>query len=58
MGLFFFNIETIDSGTLVFYLVSFAMGGIVIGSMYFLKMKGITSGGAFYIERITYLQVF
>ncbi|NLP30691.1 MAG: sigma-E processing peptidase SpoIIGA [Clostridiales bacterium] len=54
----FSTLKRLIQGTLVFYLVSFAMGGIVIGSMYFLKMKGITSRGAFYIERITYLQVF
>lgn len=45
-------------GILVFYLVSFAMGGIAIGTMYFLNMTGVSSSGAFYIGRITYPKVF
>ncbi len=43
---------------LIFYLVSFAMGGIVIGSLYFFNSAGITARGAFYIGQITYIKVF
>lgn len=43
---------------LVFYLVSFAMGGIVIASLYFFNSTGITARGAFYIGQITYIRVF
>jgi stage II sporulation protein GA (sporulation sigma-E factor processing peptidase) len=45
-------------GVLVFYLISFAMGGIVIGSLYFFKTAGVAAGGAFYIGQITYIRVF
>ncbi len=43
---------------LVFYLVSFAMGGIVVGSMYFFGSAGVAAGGAFYTGQITYIKVF
>lgn len=44
-------------GVLIFYMVSFAMGGIAIGTMYFMNIKGVTAGGAFYIGDITYPKV-
>lgn len=47
-----------SKGVLVFYLVSFAMGGITIGAMYFFGLMGVTAGGVFYIGQINYLNVF
>ncbi len=52
-----FNLKKAVKALLVFYLVSFAMGGTVIGSMYFFNGAGITSGGAFYIVHISYIKV-
>lgn len=43
---------------LVFYMISFAAGGIVIASLYFFNSAGITSGGVFYVGHITYIRVF
>ncbi len=43
---------------LVFYLISFAMGGIVVGSLYFFNGAGAAGAGAFYIGDITYIRVF
>jgi stage II sporulation protein GA (sporulation sigma-E factor processing peptidase) len=41
--------------TLVFYLVSFAMGGITIGLMYFLGIAGVTQNSAVYLGAMGYL---
>ena len=49
--------KSIARAVLVFYLISFALGGIVIGSLYFFKAAGVTAGGAFYIGQITYIKV-
>ncbi|HWQ77494.1 MAG TPA: sigma-E processing peptidase SpoIIGA [Anaerovoracaceae bacterium] len=43
--------------TLVFYLVSFAMGGITIGMMYFLGILGVTRNTAVYMGAAGYLYV-
>lgn len=43
--------------TLVFYLVSFAMGGVTIGMMYFLGIAGVTQNSAVYIGVWGYLYV-
>jgi stage II sporulation protein GA (sporulation sigma-E factor processing peptidase) len=43
--------------TLVFYLVSFAMGGITIGMMYFLGIVGVTQNSAVYLGALGYLYV-
>ncbi len=42
---------------LVFYLVSFAMGGITIGMMYFVGVSGVTNNSSLYIEQVTYLNI-
>lgn len=42
---------------LIFYIVSFATGGIAIGMMYFFHLTGVTVAGSFYIGQITYLKV-
>lgn len=43
--------------TLVFYLVSFAMGGITIGLMYFLGIAGVTQNSSVYLGAVGYLYV-
>lgn len=43
--------------TLVFYLVSFAMGGITIGMMYFLGITGVTQNTSIYLGLSGYLYV-
>jgi stage II sporulation protein GA (sporulation sigma-E factor processing peptidase) len=43
--------------TLVFYLVSFGMGGITIGMMYFLGIAGVTQNSAVYMGAWGYLVV-
>lgn len=43
--------------TLVFYLVSFAMGGITIGMMYFLGIAGVTQNSSVYLGAAGYLYV-
>jgi stage II sporulation protein GA (sporulation sigma-E factor processing peptidase) len=43
--------------TLVFYLVSFAMGGITIGMMYFLGIAGMTQNTAVYLGAAGYLYI-
>jgi stage II sporulation protein GA (sporulation sigma-E factor processing peptidase) len=43
--------------TLVFYLVSFAMGGITIGMMYFLGILGVTRNTTVYMGATGYLYV-
>ena len=43
--------------TLVFYLVSFAMGGITIGMMYFLGIAGVTQNSSVYLGAVGYLYV-
>lgn len=42
---------------MVFYIISFVFGGLILASLYFFKGNGITSSGAFYIGRITYLRL-
>lgn len=42
---------------LIFYLISFAMGGITIGAMYFMKLSGVTHNSAIYLEGMTYLNI-
>lgn len=42
---------------LVFYLVSFLMGGITIGAMYFFGYSGITQNASVYMDHVTYLNV-
>jgi len=42
---------------LVFYLVSFAMGGITIGMMYFLGIVGVTHNSSIYLGALGYLYV-
>lgn len=43
--------------TLVFYLISFAMGGITIGFMYFVGIWGVTQNSSIYLGGIGYLYV-
>ncbi len=43
---------------LVFYIISFALGGIIIASLYFFASGGLVSGGVFYIGGLTYMKVF
>lgn len=43
--------------TLVFYLVSFAMGGVTIGMMYFLGIAGVTQNSAVYTGVWGYLYI-
>lgn len=43
--------------TLVFYLVSFAMGGITIGMMYFLGIMGVTQNTAVYLGPMGYVYI-
>lgn len=42
---------------LIFYLVSFAMGGITIGAAYFLGLKGVTQNSVAYLGSFTYVDV-
>ncbi|WP_324823349.1 sigma-E processing peptidase SpoIIGA [Sinanaerobacter sp. ZZT-01] len=42
---------------LVFYLVSFAMGGITIGMMYFIGVSGVTNNSSLYIEQVSYFNI-
>lgn len=42
---------------LVFYLVSFALGGITIGMMYFLGIPGVSNNSSLYIEQISYFNI-
>lgn len=41
----------------IFYIVSFAMGGITIGSMYFFGATGVTNNSSAYIAEPTYLKI-
>lgn len=50
--------KRLGQGVLVFYLINFAMGGITIGAMYFFRLSGVTSGGSFYIGKVSYFKVF
>ena len=43
--------------TLVFYLISFAMGGITIGLLYFLGIKGVTQNSSIYMNGYGYVAV-
>ena len=43
--------------TMIFYLISFAMGGITIGSMYFLGIGGITRNNSLYLGGSGYLYI-
>ncbi|WP_027400096.1 sigma-E processing peptidase SpoIIGA [Anaerovorax odorimutans] len=42
---------------LIFYIVSFAMGGITIGAMYFFGAEGVTNNSSTYISGPTYINV-
>ena len=42
---------------MIFYLISFAMGGITIGAMYFIGLSGVTHNSAIYLESITYINI-
>ena len=44
--------------TLIFYLISFAMGGITIGLMYFLGIWGVTQNSSIYLGGLGYLYIF
>jgi len=43
--------------TLIFYLISFAMGGITIGLMYFLGIWGVTQNSAIYLGGLGYIYI-
>lgn len=43
--------------TLIFYLVSFAMGGITIGLMYFIGFSGVTQNSTVYLGFLGYLYI-
>ena len=43
--------------TLVFYLISFAMGGITIGLMYFVGVWGVTQNSSIYLGGLGYLYI-
>jgi len=51
------GLQKIFRTVLVFYLVSFSMGGITIGAMYFLGFSGVTQNSAVYLEGFTYFDV-
>lgn len=40
-----------------FYIISFALGGITIGCMYFLGTPGMTNNSFIYLEGLTYLNI-
>lgn len=42
---------------LIFYIVSFLMGGVTIGAVYFLGSSAVTQNSAVYMEGITYLNI-
>lgn len=42
----------------IFYIVSFVLGGLVLALIYFTKMDGMVSSNIFYIGNISYLQIF
>lgn len=42
---------------LVFYAISFFMGGTTVAMMYLTKMPGVSANGSVYVHQITYLQV-
>ncbi|MEG2199695.1 MAG: sigma-E processing peptidase SpoIIGA [Anaerovorax sp.] len=42
---------------LFFYIISFALGGITIGFMYFLGTPGMTNNSFIYLEGITYVNI-
>lgn len=42
---------------MLFYMISFAMGGITIGLMYLFQVTGVSANGAFYMGSIGYLLV-
>lgn len=52
-----YHAKKLFSVTVCFYLVSFAMGGVTIGLMYFTGAGGITSKGAVYMRSPTYLLI-
>lgn len=41
---------------LVFYAISFFMGGTTVAMMYLTKMPGVSANGSVYVHQITYLQ--
>ena len=51
------NFRNIIKTVLIFYIISFASGGIVIGSLYFFNDMGITARGVFYIGQLTYIKI-
>ncbi len=51
------NVRNTIKTVLIFYIISFASGGIVIGSLYFFNDSGITARGVFYIGQITYIKI-
>lgn len=42
---------------LMFYAISFFMGGTTVAMMYLTKMPGVLANGSVYVHQITYLQV-
>lgn len=42
---------------MIFYLVSFAMGGITIGAMYFFGARGVTNNNTAYLAEPTYINI-
>lgn len=51
------NRKTFLKACLVFYIVSFLMGGLTIAVMYAANVPGLTGNGAVYLHGITYVQV-
>lgn len=51
------SIRILIRTVMIFYLVSFAMGGVTIGAMYFIGLSGITHNSAVYLDSITYFNI-
>lgn len=51
------EIKQFGKTVFLFYVVSFALGGITIGMMYLLGIQGVSANTALYIEGFTYVQV-
>lgn len=51
------NRKTFVKTLIVFYIVSFLMGGLTIAIMYVSKVPGLSGNGAVYLHGVTYLQV-
>ncbi len=43
--------------TLVFYIVSFLMGGVTIAMLYLLKVPGLSGNGSFVLKGATFMQI-